>query len=310
MLFVLAKSLLTPLLLALCTIVSRRWGDVVGGWLLGLPLASGPVSLFLEQQHGAAFAATAAYSTLFGFVAVGAFCVTYLALAEKHSWRVSLAGSLAVCLGIAAALAQLRMPLVAALAVSVVGVATAAGMLGEAQIEATAPARALPSVRGTVARMAIAGGLVLAITAASGVLGGSVSGMIAPMPVLAALMAAAAHRRYGSGAVQGLLRGIVVGLWGGVAFFAVVAATVGALAPAVAYAAAAVAAALAGWTATRVARRRPLLRLQQHLEHASLGRPLHRRDPIGEPVALSDERRRIDLLALEQAQRRRERAAA
>lgn len=308
MLFVLAKSLLTPVLLAVCTMVSRRWGDAVGGWLLGLPLASGPVSLFLELQHGPAFAAAAAYSTLFGFVAVAVFCVTYLALAERYSWRTSLAGSVAACLGVAAALSQLHLPLMAAVAVSAVGVATMAGVLGAAEGDAT-PRRS-PSVRGTVARMAIASALVLTITTASGVLGGSASGMLAPMPVLAALMAAAAHRREGSAAVQGLLRGIVLGLWGGVAFFAVVGGLVASMAPGLAYAIALLAAAAVGWTATRVAARRPLLRLQEHLEHAALGRSPHRLDSVAEWVAFSDERRRVDLIALEQAQRRRERAAA
>ena len=92
MLLLAAKTLLTPLLLVACTVVSHRWGDLVGGWLLGLPLASGPISVFLAIQHGSVFAAAAARSTLLGFVAVGVFCLTYLALARTRSWQALTCG--------------------------------------------------------------------------------------------------------------------------------------------------------------------------------------------------------------------------
>ena len=111
MLLVVAKTLLTPLLLVLCTVVSRRWGDAVGGWLLGLPMVSGPVSLFLTIQHGSSFAESAARSTLLGFVAVGVFCLVYLSLAENHGWKLSLTGSVAACMATVAAFAIVHLSL-------------------------------------------------------------------------------------------------------------------------------------------------------------------------------------------------------
>ena len=84
MLLLATKTLLTPILLALCTAASHHWGNAVGGWLLGLPLASGPLSLFLALQHGGRFAASAARSSLLGFLAVGVFCLVYLALAKSR----------------------------------------------------------------------------------------------------------------------------------------------------------------------------------------------------------------------------------
>ena len=52
------------------------------------------------------------------------------------------------------------------------------------------------------------------------------------------------------------------------------------------------------------------LPLEQHLHDAALGGSLHRFDGALERVALGDQRRRVDVAALEQAERRRERAAA
>src|SRR5437660_10480738 len=73
----LAKVVLTPLLIAAATLAGRRWGPAVGGWLAGLPLTSGPVSVFLALEHGPGFAARAAVGTLAGLVGVACFCVVY-----------------------------------------------------------------------------------------------------------------------------------------------------------------------------------------------------------------------------------------
>ena len=59
------KLLLAPLLILLATLAGRRWGPAVGGWLAGLPLTSGPVSLILALEQGPEFAARAALGTLF-----------------------------------------------------------------------------------------------------------------------------------------------------------------------------------------------------------------------------------------------------
>ena len=307
MLLVAAKTLLTPMLLALCTIVSHRWGDTVGGWLLGLPMVSGPISLFLMLQHGPRFAESAARSTLLGFVAVGVFCLTYLALAENRTWQFSLGGAVLACVAAIGLLSLVHLGLVATLAIVVLALLSTNALLG-VPVESRAAAR--PSRRGVAARMALSGVIVLVLTTCSGMLGGTVSGLLAPLPILAALMAASAHRREGSSAVQGLLRGLTVGMWGGVAFFGVVGLLLGSATPLATYSTALAAAALAGWLATRIAAWRPGLRLQQHLHDAALSRLAHRFDSVPERVSLGDQLFRVDVATLQQAYRGRERAAA
>src|SRR5215510_7677253 len=73
----LLKLVLTPLLVGAATIAARRWGQSIGGWFAGLPLTSGPVSVFLAIERGPEFARTAAEATLLGLVGVAAFCFTY-----------------------------------------------------------------------------------------------------------------------------------------------------------------------------------------------------------------------------------------
>ena len=52
----LLKLVLAPLLVALATLVARRWGPKIGGVVVGLPLSTGPIFLFLAIDQGLAFA--------------------------------------------------------------------------------------------------------------------------------------------------------------------------------------------------------------------------------------------------------------
>ena len=44
------KLTFAPILLAAATLAVRRWGEIVGGLLVGLPLTSGPISVFLALE--------------------------------------------------------------------------------------------------------------------------------------------------------------------------------------------------------------------------------------------------------------------
>lgn len=53
------KLVVTPLLIGGVTLAGRRWGEHMGGWLVALPLTSGPVASFLAAliaQAGTMFA--------------------------------------------------------------------------------------------------------------------------------------------------------------------------------------------------------------------------------------------------------------
>ncbi|MFI5262847.1 MAG: hypothetical protein ACHQZR_09870, partial [Candidatus Limnocylindrales bacterium] len=50
---------LTPILIAGASLAARRWGPSMGGWIVALPLTSGPVLVFLAVDHGLPFAASA-----------------------------------------------------------------------------------------------------------------------------------------------------------------------------------------------------------------------------------------------------------
>src|ERR1700737_5259451 len=88
------KLVLTPALIGGATLAGRRWGQSVGGWLVGLPLTTGPVAFFIALDHGTTFAAAAVVGSLVGAVAEAAFSVAYGWSATRTAWlRALLAGS-------------------------------------------------------------------------------------------------------------------------------------------------------------------------------------------------------------------------
>ena len=73
----LIKLLFTPLLMVTVSWSARRWGPGIGGLLAGLPLTSGPISIYLWAEQGPGFAAAAAGNSLLSLTPVALFSVVY-----------------------------------------------------------------------------------------------------------------------------------------------------------------------------------------------------------------------------------------
>jgi len=217
------KLVLTPALIGVATLVGRRWGQAVGGWLVGLPLTSGPVVLFLALDRGTAFAAKAAQGSLRGLVAEASFALAYAWLAQRRAWPLAfLSGSLGFAL--AGFAMQSLAPAPALLVAMVIGALALALLL-------------LPSVTGIVAavpaqrwdlpvRMVTATLLVLALTGAAGWLGPQLSGLLSTFPLFAGVLTVFAHHAQGKAAATNVLRGLLLGLFSFAAFFVALGATI------------------------------------------------------------------------------------
>lgn len=219
----LLKLILTPALIGAASLAGRRWGPAVSGWLVGLPLTSGPVAFFLALQHGAAFAAAAAIGTLTGTLSQVAFCLTYSWLAVRLGWPLTLAaGSLAF--GVATiALQYLSLPLAPLYLLVIAALALGLSLLPG---PAKTPVQALsPPPRWDIpARMVVATAFVLLLTGLAPALGPRLTGLLAPFPLYASILAVFAQRLQGAPAAASVLRGLLLGLFGFASFFLVLAA--------------------------------------------------------------------------------------
>ena len=229
---ILLKLILTPLIIILATFAVRRWGPVVGGWIVGLPLTSGPVSVFLYLEQGREFAAVAAGSTIFGTLAFVSFCLAYARAARKFPWQGAALIALAANFTAICITSQLRLPPVPATLAVVALVALALYLEGSAVAEIVvmpAPWWDLPF------RMVAATTVVMGVTYVSSQLGPAVSGVLSTFPVFICVMSIFTHKMCGTANVIQLERGVTTGAFSFAAFFLVVALTMRTLHPALAY---------------------------------------------------------------------------
>ena len=220
----LLEVLIAPVLVAMATLVGRRWGARAGGLVSAFPAVVGPVLLIIAQQRGEAAAERAAGATLLGLVALSGFALAYGRTARGTPWPASLAAGWACAIAAAAAAWSLTgTGLPAALAVAVLSIAAARSALPRTrgQLQLGSP---LPRPRGDiVVRMALTAALIVLLTIASELFGPVVGGMLAALPVLASVLAVFTHREHGSHATIGLLGGMLTGMSGFVAFCAAIA---------------------------------------------------------------------------------------
>jgi hypothetical protein len=209
------KLVVTPVLIAVASLAGRRWGQAVGGWLVGLPFTSGPVTFFLALDQGLGFAAAVASGSIVGAMAQAAFGLAYARSAWRVSWPLSVvAGTIAFAVA-ALVLEAVTLPLIGLLLAMVATLVVALVLMppGDETIASVrAPRWDLPL------RMVVSTTLVLLITGVAPALGPRLSGVLAAFPVYATTLAVFAHRHSPHAGVQ-VLRGLLLGLFGFGGFF-------------------------------------------------------------------------------------------
>ncbi len=213
------KLIMTPLIVLFVTVVARRWGESIGGLLIGLPLTSGPISIFLAVEQGRNFAASAANSSMLGLIPVTFFYVTYVLCARRFPWYLStLSGFLLYAIAIAG-LSVLKIE--TWLTPIIVSIVLFAGMLTLGKsIDPGKPIS--PSVWDLPARMILATSILILITTGANTLGSKLSGLLSPFPIFTFVMVTFSHRQSGASAARRLIQGLSQGLFSYVAFFLVI----------------------------------------------------------------------------------------
>ena len=216
----LLKLILTPLLLGGVTLAGRRFGPTVSGWLVGLPLTSGPVSFFLALEQGRAFTASAAQGTLMGVISLSAFCVVYCWLTLRVGWVLCWLGSWAAYLAGTFLFTRIifPLPLDLLLAVCVLSISLYILPRDNQQISKDRPAT-ISATWDMALRMLIATLFVLTLTGAADVLGPRLSGLLSPLPIFSSIVAIFAHKFEGAAAARLVLHGILAGSFAFIAFY-------------------------------------------------------------------------------------------
>lgn len=213
------KLILASFVIGGATLAARRWGPAVAGWLVGLPLTSGPVVFFVAVEQGGSFAVDVGLAVLAGGFALCVFAIAYAraASAGLGPWTAAAVAS-ATFVAMTALLTTVTLPglvfLVPAVAVVLVVTLRLLPQTSVARVVTRPPRWDLAT------RIVVGTSLIVALTTVAPILGPRVSGLISTFPVYVTTLTFFAQRQGGSAGVVALQRGLVVGLFGWLAFWA------------------------------------------------------------------------------------------
>jgi hypothetical protein len=213
------KVAVTPLLIGGASLAGRRWGHQVGGWLVGLPLTSGPVAFFLATEQGHLFAARAAVGMLAGTTSQLMFALAYR-YTPGRGWAGPLAAGCAAFAGATVGFSYLRWPALAVFGLVIGSLAAGCLLIRRSTPDGGSVAAGKRVPRWDIpVRMLVATGVVLVITALAPVMGAHLAGLLSPFPVFGGVLAVFTHHGYGRRAAIAVLDGLVLGWFAPAAFF-------------------------------------------------------------------------------------------
>lgn len=217
------KAVVTPVLIGGASLAGRRFGHHVGGWLVALPMTSGPVAFFLAVDQGVSFAAGAAIGMLAATLSQVAFALSYGRASGGGVTRAFLAGSVAFAAS-TLVLSFLHWSAWETFVLVLCGlgvgfIATRPGAPGPMAEPNQLPRWDIP------VRMLAATTVVVVITTLAPFLGSHLAGLLSPFPVFAAVLAIFTHHSHGPVGATQTLHGLVVGLLAPAVFFLVLALT-------------------------------------------------------------------------------------
>ncbi len=212
----LLKLTLTPLLIGGASLAARRWGPAVAGWIVALPLTSGPVLFFVALDHGPEFASGAAVGTMLGLGAIVAYGLGFAAASSRGpAAALIVATACYVGAGLALQFAA-GWPLVLLAALVTLAILVTLRVL---PASTSGPPAARHPAWDMPARVIVGTVLVVSLTTVAPLLGPTVSGIVTTFPVYVSVLSVFAFLHGGRPAAIGTLRGALIGLPGTVAFY-------------------------------------------------------------------------------------------
>jgi hypothetical protein len=211
------KLILAPLIIGSASFAGRKWGSAVSGWLIGLPLTSGPVIFFLSFNHEPAFLISSILGTLSGVFSLVAFCLTYAWLATRFRWSIAVVGSMLAFGAVILLTQNIVIPLWPLFFLIILTILLGMRFMPkhtEVRLDEAKPGRwDIPT------RILIGTGFILLLTEIAPWIGPRLTGLLSTIPLYTAILTVFAHRLQGSMGAINVLRGLLFGMFAFVGFF-------------------------------------------------------------------------------------------
>ncbi|HAX69816.1 MAG TPA: hypothetical protein PK152_04370 [Anaerolineales bacterium] len=212
------KLIMAPLIIGSASLAGRRWGPAVSGWIVGMPLTSGPVIFFVALSHGVTFAASSALGVLTGGLSLVAYALTYSWVATRFRWQASLAASLTVFSLSTLTLQNISIPLLPIFILVALAILAGLTFMPKGEVE---PGESKSSQWDIPVRILIGTSFILLITGAAPFIGSRMTGLLTTIPLYVTILSIFAHRDHGPAAAAHVQRGLLYGMFAFTGFFLV-----------------------------------------------------------------------------------------
>lgn len=213
------KLVLAPVIIGSASLAGRKWGPAVSGWIVGLPLTSGPVAFILAISHDTTFAFGAIRGTLSGGFSLIAFCLTYAWLARKFNWVISTLGSILIFAGMTTFLQNTDITFTPLFFMVILVILFGLWLMPK-QTE-LGVRQSTPSQWDIPARILVGTSFILLMTGIAPYIGPRLTGLLTTIPLYAGILTIFAHRHHGHAGANSVLRGLILGLFSFAGFYLV-----------------------------------------------------------------------------------------
>jgi hypothetical protein len=210
------KLVLAPVIIGSASLAGRKWGPAISGWIIGLPLTSGPVIFFVALSHPISFAANAILGVISSGISLVLYALTYAWLARRFRWSVALTASLLVFAASTTLLETVSFPLIPSFLAVCTAIALGLRLMPNDVLE---PGDVEMGRWDIPSRILIGTGFILLITESASFLGPRLTGLLTTIPLYVTILAVFAHRHQGPAAGAHVLRGLLYGLFAFAGFF-------------------------------------------------------------------------------------------
>jgi hypothetical protein len=217
------KIAIAPVLILSVSYAGKRWGYVVSGWIVSLPLNSAPVIFLLSLERGVGFASTSSEGAILGFASLSAFSFVYslLSVRLKFGWFSSIIFGWCVFFLFSFILQSIELPLVVAFICVVCWLFLVVKFLPKPDFSEKVVLGEYTNwsiVTRTIAAMS----LIFLITEYAPMLGPRLSGLLTTFPIYISVLILSIHRKHGAASTVEFVRGGTVGLFTSAFFFLIV----------------------------------------------------------------------------------------
>jgi len=200
------KVIIGPLMVLSVSYLQRRFGDRFGGWLIGLPITTGPFILIICIQEGTAFGGKTAHGVLLGQMALIAFCWAYAFAALRTTWFKAIVAGTVLCLLVGYVATQIKVSIWISTISLIVAWLCAMKWWPHSNLpeqKIVTPHWELP------VRIIVTLTLLVGLSALAPHVGAKIAGALSTYPVIASVLGSFNQRRFGPAATVATLRGLM-----------------------------------------------------------------------------------------------------